>query len=60
MCVLQKKIFDVGTPVSWYYGNSQSEKAKLISYWHFVLKEENSCKIFYLESLFLIRYLVGF
>ena len=39
MCVLQK-IINVGTPVSWYHENLQSEKFKLISYWHFVLKEK--------------------
>ena len=40
MCVLQK-IINVGTPVSWYHENLQSENVKLISYWHFVLRETN-------------------
>ena len=39
MCVT--KIVNVGTPASWYHENLQSEKVKLISYWHFVLKETN-------------------
>ena len=39
MCVLQK-IINLGTPVSWYHENLQSENFKLISYWHFVLKEK--------------------
>ena len=44
-------IINVGTPVTWYHENLQSEKVKLISYWHFVLKEK-ILKRFFIWNLY--------